>query len=156
MAPDGTWVEFDTLVEPLPWGRTTYTILRLDETLVDAAAAVGTRRVEGDIEGVAVNVGVNRADVLPDAFMYAGRALQRRLGVTPGDVVRCRLRPADPAHVPLPDDVRAALETAGRLEAFEGRSPPARRRLLQPVEEAAQAATRARRVAALVRALDPG
>ncbi|VXC28563.1 YdeI/OmpD-associated family protein [Nocardioides sp. AX2bis] len=155
MAADGTWVEFDTLVEPLPWGRNVYTVLRLDELLVDAATAAGTRRLKGDIEGVAVNVGLNRADVLPEAFMYAGKALQRRLGVTPGDVVRCRLRPADPDHVPVPDDVRAALEAAGRLGAFEQRSPPDRRRLLQPVEDAARPETRVRRVAALVRDLAP-
>lgn len=97
------WVEFDALVEVLPWGRSDYVIVRLAPALEEVAIAAGTRRVEGTIDDVPVNVGVNRADVLPDAFMYAGKGLQRRLSVRPGAVVSCRLRPADPDDVPLPD-----------------------------------------------------
>ncbi len=33
------------------------------------------------------------------------------------------LRPADPDHVPLADDVQAALAAAGRLDAFRRRTP---------------------------------
>lgn len=149
------WVAFDALVEPMPWGRSLYTVIRLDAALERAAKAAGTRRVEGTIEDAAVNVGLNRADVIPDPYMYVGKALQRRLGVRPGDVVRCRLRPADPDDVPLPDDLVAALATAGRLAAFERRSPAERRRLLQPIEEAARAETRERRITALLLSLDP-
>ena len=89
------WVEFDALVEVLPWGRSDYVIIRPAPALAEGAKAAGTRRVDGTIDDVPVNVGVNRADVLPDAFMYAGKGLQRRLGVRPGAVVSCRLRPAD-------------------------------------------------------------
>lgn len=153
MVKESAWVEFDALVEAMPWGRSVYTILRADEGLAAAARGAGTRRVEGTIEEVSVNVGLNRADVIPDAFIYAGRSLQRRLGATPGDVVRCRLRPADPDDVPVPDDVRRALADAGRLDAFERRTPPERRRLLQPVEDAATPATRQRRTAALLESL---
>jgi len=145
------WVEFDAIVEALPWGRSVYTNLRLEQTLVSAAKLAGTRRVEGTIEAVPVNVGVNRADVIPDAFMYAGKGLQRRLGAHAGDLVSCRLRPADPDDVPLPDDVHRALTDAGRLEAFLAQKPTLRRRLLQPIEEAARPATRQQRIAALLR-----
>lgn len=149
------WVVFDALVEPLVWGESTYTIIRLDGALVQAATEQRTRRVEGSIEDVEVNVGLNRADVVEDAFMYVGGSLRRRLGVTPGEVVRCTLRPADPDHVPLPGDVREALTAAGRLGAFERRRPAERRRLLQPVEDAARPETRARRIAALVAGESP-
>ena len=149
------WVEFDALVEVIPWGRSVYTIVRLDRALEEAARAAGTRRVEGTIDDVPVNVGVNRADVLPDAFMYAGKGLLRRLGARPGDLVDCRLRPADPDDVPLADDVHRALADAGRLEAFERRSPAQRRRLLQPIEDAVKVETRQQRTAAMVRALPP-
>ena len=149
------WVEFDALVELIPWGRSVYTIVRLDRALEEAARAAGTRRVEGTIDDVPVNVGVNRADVLPDAFMYAGKGLLRRLGARPGDLVDCRLRPADPDDVPLADDVHRALADAGRLEAFERRSPAQRRRLLQPIEDAVKVETRQQRTAAMVRALPP-
>lgn len=149
------WVEFDALIEPMPWGRSLYTILRLDAGLEAAAKDARTRRVEGTIEDVPVNVGLNRADVLPDPFMYVGKPLQRKLGAGPGDVVRCRLRPADADDVPLPDYLTSALADAGRLTAFEQKAPAERRRLLQPVEEAAKPETRQRRIAALVRSLSP-
>ena len=151
--PDG--VEYDAILELLPWGRNVYTILRLEQTLEHAAATARTRRVEGTIEELSVNLGVNRADVLPDAFMYAGKGLQRRLEARPGDVVHCRLRPADPDKVPLPEDVHTALTRAGRLSAFEGRTPSERRRLLQPIEQALKAETRQQRTAALLRQLPP-
>ena len=153
--PHRAWVTFDAMVESLPWGRNVYTVIRLDPAVVEAARAFGTRRVEGTIEGAAVNVGVNRADVLPEAFVYAGGALQRRCGVTPGDVVRCRLRPADPDDVPLPRDVHDALEAAGRRAAFDRLAPPERRRRLAPVEDAVRPETRQRRIGALLRALAP-
>lgn len=155
MTEQPEWVEFDALVEVVPWGRNLYTIIRLEQALEMAAKIAGTRRVEGTIEEVPVNVGVNRADVLPDAFMYAGKGLQRRLGARPGDLVSCRLRPADPDEVPLADDVHRSLADAGRLEAFQGRKPADRRRLLQPIEEAARPETRQQRIAALLRSLPP-
>jgi hypothetical protein len=104
---------------------------------------------------VAVNVGVDRADVLETAFLHAGQLLQRRLDARPGDVVSCRLRPADPDEVPLPDDVHRAWVDAARLVAFQRNSPAERRRLLQPIEQVARAQTRQRRIAALVRSLPP-
>lgn len=156
MTAQPEWVEFDALVEALPWGRrNVYTVLRLEQALAAAAKSFETRRVEGLIDGVQVNVGVNRADVIPDAFMYVGKALQRRIGAGPGDLVHCRLRPADPDDVPLPDDVHAALADAGRLDAFRRRSPAQQRRLLQPVEDAVRPATRQQRTADLVRSLLP-
>lgn len=147
------WLDLDAPLQLLPWGRNTYTVLYLDDGLEDAVRRASTRRVEGTIEGVEVNLGVNRADVAPRPFCYVGTALQRRLGAQAGDVVTGRLRPADPDHVPLPDDVRVALEAAGRLAAFQGRRPADRRRALQPVDDAARDATRQARIQALVRSL---
>ncbi len=149
------WVEFDAVVEALPWGRNVYTIIRVDQALAAAAKTAGTRRVEGTIDEVPVNVGLNRADVLPDAFIYAGKGLQRRLRAEPGDLVSCRLRPADPDDVPLADDVHRALADAGRLEAFQHRRPADRRRLLQPIEDAVRPSTRQQRIATLLRSLPP-
>jgi hypothetical protein len=149
------WVEFEALVEVVPWGRSLFTVIRLDQALERAALTAGTRRVEGTIDDVPVNAGLNRADVVPDAFMYAGKALQRRVGAEPGDLVSCRLRPADPDDVPLADDVRRALSGAGRVDAFEAMRPSQRRRLLQPIDDAVRADTRSQRIAALVRSLEP-
>lgn len=153
VAENSDWVEFDALVEALAWGRSVYTIVRLDQALVHAATVARTRRVEGTIDETWVNVGVNRTDVIPDAFMYVGKALQRRLSVRQGDMVFCRLRPADPEDVPVAEDIRRALAQAGRLDTFQRRSPAERRRLLQPIEEAAKPETRQRRIASLLRLL---
>lgn len=155
MGEGSGWVEFDAVVEPMAWGRSLYTVIRVDRALDTAARLAGTRRVEGTIDDAPVNVGLNRADVLADTFIYAGKGTQRRLGVEPGDLVSCRLRPADPDDVPLPDDVHRALADAGRLESFRHRRPAERRRLLVPIEDAVRPGTRHQRIAALVRSLPP-
>lgn len=100
MSERAPWVAFDALVEVLAWGRNNYTIIRLGHPLEESAKDAGTRRVEGTIEGVPVNLGVNRSDVLPESFIYVGMGLQRRLGSRAGDVVSCRLRPAAPDDGP--------------------------------------------------------
>ena len=147
-------LDFDALVEPLVWGRSTYVILRLPEALASAAAEVGTRRAEGVLEGptteLAVNVGINRADVVTEPFLYVGRPLARRLGVRVGDVVHGSLRPVDPELVPVDDDVVAALTDAGVLGAFEARRPAQRRQLLMPIDAAATETTRRKRLTALI------
>jgi len=152
---DGPFEEFDAPLEVLAWGRNDYVVLYLDELVEDAAAAAGTRRLEGWLDDVAVNLGINRADAVARPFLYAGTGLRRRLGARAGDLVTCRLRPADPDHVPLDDDVRAALEGAGRLGAFERLRPAQRRVLVKPIADAAREDTRRRRIEALVRSLDP-
>lgn len=150
---DERWVDFDAPLEVLPWGRNVYTVVYLDKRLGACVAAARTRRVEGCLNGIEVNLGVNKADVARGPFLYVGAALQRRLRVRAGDVLACRLRPADPDHVPVPDDVKAALEAAGRHHAFATLRPSERRRLLQPVHDSASEGTRQRRIAALIKAL---
>lgn len=63
MADGGPWVEFVAPLEPLVWGRNTYTILPVPPRLEEAAAAAGTHRVEGVIEDEEVNLAINRAEV---------------------------------------------------------------------------------------------
>lgn len=147
------WHEHDALVEALAWGRSTYTIIRLHPDLVAAAKAIGTGRVAGWVEDAAANMGINRADVISESFLYCGPALQRQAGVRAGDVVRLRLRPVDPDLVPVPDDVADALADAGVLAEFESRRPAQRRQLLMPIHDAARPETRARRINALIHSL---
>lgn len=144
---------FDAVLEPLEWGRSTYVVLRLPAAVVDAVAAAGTRRVAGSVDHVEVNLAVTRADVIDDAFLWAGAGLRRRLGAAPGDVVTCRLAPVDPDHVPVPRDVRDAVAAAGVEPALAALRPAELRQRLVPVEDAVRPATRARRVADLVASL---
>lgn len=147
------WVEFESAIEPLVWGKSTYTVMPVPTELEAAARAAGTRRVAGTIDGVEVNVGLNRAERDGPSFIYAAAPMQRRLGAEPGDRLRCRLHPVDPDLVPIPGDVEQALTAAARLDAFEALSPADRRRRLQPIEAAVRPPTRASRIAALVRDL---
>ena len=145
---------FDAVLEPLESGRSTYVVLRLPAAVVDAVAAAGTRRVAGTVDHVEVNLAVTRADVIDDAFLWAGAVLRRRLGgAAPGDVVTCRLAPVDPDHVPVPRDVRDAVVAAGVEPALAALRPAELRQRLVPVEDAVRPATRARRVADLVASL---
>ncbi len=108
-----------------------YTIIKVPDDLASMAREVPTRRVEGHLDAIAVNVGLNRAD----------------------DIVHCRLTPADPDHVPMPDDLADALDAAGRRDAYERRPASERRRLLAPIENAARPETRHRRLRDLIAAL---
>ena len=117
-------VRFDAVIEPMTWGRNTYTVIYVPPELVDEAAR-----------------------------WPVGASLQRRLQVKPGDVVACEFAPADPDRVPLPDDVAGALDTAGCMPAWERIRPSERRQLLAPIENAARAHTRRHRIEQLVRSL---
>ncbi len=140
---------FDAVVEPLEWGRSRYTIIRVPEALVDDARVEGTRRVAGTIDGVAVNLGLAGAPHVEGSFVWAGASLLHRLGAAAGEPVRCVLGPVDPDVVPVPPDVAAALADADLAGRWESLSAATRRRLLVPVESARREETRARRVAAL-------
>jgi hypothetical protein len=142
--------EFDALIEPLHWGRSRYTIVRLPAGLVADARAQGTHRLRGEIEGVPVNLAVTKAPVVDDAFVYVGAALLRRVGAGAGQPVTCRLAPADPDAVDLPEDVEEALAAAGLLGVWEQLRPAARRRRLRPVDGVATPAARARRIRELL------
>lgn len=153
MASD--WVVFAAPLELMPWGNNTYTVVYLPEELVEAARVQGTRRVKGTMNDEPVNLGVNRSDITVQAFVYAGKPLQRRLGVKAGEVVDCRLRPADPDEVHVPSDVAEALTNADRTDTFERLRPGQRRRLLAVIESAASRATRSSRIQDLLRSLEP-
>jgi Bacteriocin-protection, YdeI or OmpD-Associated/Domain of unknown function (DUF1905) len=132
------------------WGPNTYTILRVPVSLVAAATEAGTRRVEGTIDDVSVNLALTSAPVVEGHYLWAGRSLQHQLDVHAGDVVQCRLRPADPDEVPIAQDVSAALADAGRTSAWMAVRPTERRARLARVDAARRPETRARRIAELV------
>jgi hypothetical protein len=147
-APEGGWVTFEARVEPVLWGRATYTIIRLPEV---ALAALGPcRRVAGELAEHPVNLAVTRAPVVQGAFLWAGQSLLERTGIAPGERVELRLRPAPDDRVEVPEDVAAALAAAGRTAAWEGLTPGRRRGLLYRIETARTAPTRAKRIAALI------
>jgi hypothetical protein len=148
------WIAFEGRIMPMVWGRATYTVLPLPATVV---AALGpARRVEGEIADHPVNLAVTRAPVAAGPFLWAGQSLINRIGVAPGDLLDVRLRPAPDDRVDLPDDVAAAIRTAGQAEAWQALTPGRQRGLLYPVDSAKTPPTRDRRITALVAALADG
>ncbi|GAA3001631.1 YdeI/OmpD-associated family protein [Microbacterium aurantiacum] len=158
MSTDETlWGEphsIDGVIEPLLWGRSRYTILRIPPALVSAAAHAGTRRVAGRLDGVEVNLALTRAPVIDDTFVWTGASLLRRMQLEAGDPVRGVLAPVDPDHVRLPHDLAEALTARGLVHRWDARTPSARRRMLVPIESAVTDATRRRRIAAALAEID--
>lgn len=149
------WQSFEAAVEPLAWGRATYTILRLPEDVAAALQAAGATRVEGEIAEHPVNLGLSRAPVVDGVFLWAGQSLLDRVGIQPGERVEVRLRPARPDAVDTPDDLAAALRRSDRTGEWEALTPGKRRSLIYQISTAKTAATRDKRIAALIAGLGP-
>jgi hypothetical protein len=137
---------FEGVVEPLVWGTSTYTILRLPEDV--AAAMASAKRVEGEINEHPVNLALIRSPVVQGVFLWAGQSLLDRVGIVPGARPQVRLRAAPDDRVDAPDDVAHALQ--GVMAAWQALTPGKRRGLLYQVDTAKTAATRAKRIAGLV------
>jgi hypothetical protein len=145
------YVTFDGVVEPLVWGRATYTILRLPSDVVQALGK--TKRVEGEVNDHPINLALTRAPVVDGVFLWAGQSLLDRVGVAPGEPIEVRLRPAQDERIDVPDDITAALLAHGVLANWEALTPGKRRGMLYQVETAKTAPTRTKRIAKLVESL---
>jgi hypothetical protein len=149
------WVAFEGSVEPIVWGRATYTILRVPPAAEAALAATRAHRVEGEINEHPVNLALTRAPHVEGVFLWAGQSLLDRLGVKPGQPLEIRLKAAADDRVDTSPDVEAALCTAGLLSAWERLTPGKRRSLLYRIDSARTDPTRAKRIAALIESLAP-
>ncbi len=145
------YVTFTGRVEPMIWGKATYTVLPLPPDV--AAALSGARRVEGEINEHPVNLAPTRAPVLDGVFLWTGQSLLDRIGITPGEAVEVRLRPAPDDLVEVPEDVTHALRAAGVLGVWEGLTPGKKRGHLHQIGTAKTAPTRQKRIAALIAGL---
>jgi hypothetical protein len=142
------YLSFEGVVEPIVWGRSTYTILRLPPEV--ATPLNGAKRVEGEINDHPINLAPARAPVIDGLFLWAGQSLLDRIGIMPGERVEVRLRPAPDDRVDLPEDIAVELRAAEVLSAWEALTPGKRRGLLYKIDTAKTAATRAKRITALI------
>ncbi|MCU0907479.1 MAG: YdeI/OmpD-associated family protein [Rhodobacteraceae bacterium] len=147
------WLSFEGRIETLHRGKSTYTLIRLPSDVAKALDHAGAARVAAEIADVPANLAVTRAEDVEGAFLWAGQSLLDRVGVQPGEWLDVRLRPADPDAVDVPDDVAAAIRSAGRQGAWDALTPGKRRGLLYQVTTAKTAPTRAKRIAALLAGL---
>lgn len=145
------WVSFEAVVEPVVWGKATYTLQRLPDRAV--AALGGAKRVEGEINAHWVNLALSRAPVVEGVFLWAGQSLLDRLGIVPGEVLEVRLRPAPDDQVDTPEDVAAALRAAGMTAEWEALTAGKRRGMLYQIGTAKTAPTRAKRIDAMIQGL---
>jgi Bacteriocin-protection, YdeI or OmpD-Associated/Domain of unknown function (DUF1905) len=143
------YLAFEGRVEPMVWGTATYTILRLPDDVVMTLGA--TKRVEGEINDHPVNLALTTSPMLDGVFLWAGQSLLDRVGITPGERVEVRLRPAPDDRVDVPDDVTHALR--GVMETWNALTPGKRRGLLYQIDTAKTAPTRTKRIAKLVESL---
>ncbi|MGI1664077.1 YdeI/OmpD-associated family protein [Palleronia sp. KMU-117] len=145
------WLTFEGVIEPVLWGETTYTILRLPREVAEALEATGARRVEGEFGEHPVNLALTRAEPTGDGvFLWAGKSLLAATGLEPGDVFEVRLRPAPEDAVDTPDDVAHALQSAGRTADWEALTPGKRRGLLYKIATAKTETTRHKRIAQML------
>lgn len=78
-------------------------------------------------------------------------------GINSGDEADVTLElDLEPRSVELPEDLRAALEQAGAMAAFEKSAPSMKKEYVRQVEEAKAAETRERRIAKIVENLKAG
>lgn len=145
------WVTFEGRVEPLTWGRATYTILRLPDAVVESLG--NCRRVEGEIAEHPVNLALSRAPVVEGVFLWTGSSLLNRIGIQPGDPVEIRLRRAPDDRVDLDPDIEAAIRAGGVLATWESLTPGKRRGLLHQIAAAKTDPTRRKRIARLLEIL---
>ena len=145
------YLTFEATVEPMPWGKAVYTVLRLPADVAEALAAQGARRVEGEINDHSVNLALSRAPVFDGTFLWAGKSLLDRIGLAPGEPAEVRLCKADAEAVETPADLDAALLGSRNRAAWDALSPGKRRGLLHGIESAKRSDTRARRIDKVVR-----
>ena len=143
------YLTFDAKVQPLVWGKSTFTIVRLPQTIAEEFLAIGAKRVEGEMNDHPVNLALTKAPPVDGVFLWAGKSLLDRIGVRPGENFEVRLRMADTDGVEVPLDVLRALRSAGVAAQWEGLTPGKRRGLLYKIESAKRAETRASRISAL-------
>ncbi len=145
------YVAFDGAVEPMEWGKSTYTVLRLPAEIVDAIGP--TKRVEGEINDHPVNLALTKAPVIEGVFLWAGKSLLRDVGIEPGERIEIRLRAAPDDAVDVPSDVINALRSAGLSDVWAGLSAGKKRGMLYQVNSAKRADTRTKRIAKLLNEL---
>lgn len=147
------YLSFEGSIEPLEWGRSVYTILRVPGDIAEMLAAQGAKRVEGEINDQPMNMALSRAPAVEGVFLWTGKSVMRQLGTQPGELLEVRLRKAPEDYVEVPEDVMAALREAELVEVWEAITPGKRRGLLYSVNSAKRAATRASRIAKLLERL---
>ena len=147
------WLSFLGRIEPMEWGKSTYTVLRIPEQFAVALQNSGAKRVEVELNDHPFNMALTKSPAISGTFIYTGKAILHAAGISPGEEIDVRLRKADPDLVEVPNDVTLAIRGAALTETWSALTPGKQRGLLHTVNTAKRPETRARRIAQLITAL---
>lgn len=139
---------------PMEWGDSVYTVLPIPDDVSQAFEALGAKRVELELNEHSFNLALTKAPVIDKVFVYVGKATLKEASVEPGSRLDVRLRMVDPDVVDVPEDVALALRVSQLSEVWESLTPGKKRGMLQPIQSAKRAETRAKRIEKLLAELN--
>ncbi len=145
-----TWLSFCGRIEPMEWGKSTYTILPIPDEISLALKNAGARRVEVELNDHPFNMALTKSPAFFGTFIYTGKTILQAAGVSPGEEIEVRLRKSDPNFVEVPQDVILAIRAAAVSDAWSALTPGKQRGLLHIINTAKRQETRERRISELV------
>ncbi|MEL6640322.1 MAG: YdeI/OmpD-associated family protein [Pseudomonadota bacterium] len=137
-------------IVPMEWGKSTYTVLPIPDDVSAALFANGAKRVEGEIGDFPINLALTKSPVMGQVFVYTGKSFLRESGISPGEEVEVRMRPAPDQLVETPEDLVFALRQAEMSDRWAALTPGKRRGLIHTVTTAKRPETRAKRIAKIL------
>lgn len=144
------WLTFIGRIEPMEWGKSTYTILPVPEDVAAALKSKGAKRVEVELNDHPFNMALTKSPAFSGTFIYTGKTILDATDISPGEDIEVRMRKANPDQVEVPGDVVLAIREGALSDAWSGLSPGKRRGLLHTINTAKRADTRAKRIAQLI------
>ena len=144
------YLSFEGRIIPMIWGENTNTVLPLPDDIAQTLQAQNAKRIVGEINDHPIYLALTKAPVIDGIFLYTGKSLLDRIGVSPDEPLEVRLRPAPTDQVDVPDDVTKALRAADRTAHWDSLSPGKRRGVLHQITSAKRAETREKRIAKML------
>ncbi|MEM6577850.1 MAG: YdeI/OmpD-associated family protein [Pseudomonadota bacterium] len=144
------WLSFVGRIQPMEWGKSTYTVLRIPDEIVASLKDLGAKRVEVELNDHPFNMALTKSPALSGTYVYAGKTVLRAAGISPGEEIDVRLRKVDPDLVEVPNDVMLAIRDADLSEAWSALTPGKQRGLLHAINSAKRAVTRTKRIIELI------
>ncbi|MGW4244181.1 YdeI/OmpD-associated family protein [Nocardia sp. NPDC004722] len=140
---------FDAVIEPARGGGAH---IPVPPGIIEALGGGGRIPVQATFDGIPYRGSI--ADMGSGPCLGLLKAIRTELGKGPGDQVAVTVeRDTAERTVAVPDDLAAALTTAGVRDAFDGLSYSRRREQVTGVTDAKKPETRERRIAKIIESL---
>lgn len=130
------WLSFTGHIEPMEWGKSTYTILLMPNEIADALKDLGAKGVDLELNDHPFNMALAKSPAISGTFVCAGKAVLRAARISPGQEIEVRPRKADPNSVDVPSDVLSAIRDNALCDAWSILTPGKQRGLLHTIDMA--------------------